>query len=123
MTKDQVLHHLDTMISLIKRGWTQGAFARDDAGNSVHVSAPFACEWCLMGAAMNACNGLSPFKVGGFYGFIEDALPGIGIVTFNDTTGRTQQEVLTFLEDFKKQVEGLPESEVSYATGDAVELF
>ena len=40
--------------TLIKQGWSQGKYARDENGESVDATDPNACQWCAMGAVYAA---------------------------------------------------------------------
>jgi hypothetical protein len=41
--------------SLIKKGWTQGSFAKDVNGNEVDPKSSQAVSWCSLGAMEAAC--------------------------------------------------------------------
>ena len=68
--------------------WTQEVVARTSLGEEVDARDPEAVCWCLYGA----CK-----KVGGAYftDIVSNAVPGISIGMFNDTS--THEEVLAFL--------------------------
>lgn len=90
---------IDRAIELIDIGWTQGANARNANGQSTPADHPHACEFCIMGAFIRASYEADQtvalrhrFRAK----FI--AVHRIGPEAFNDTKGRTQQEVIEALQ-------------------------
>lgn len=87
----------------IKQGWTQGAPARNDHGESVASVDAAACSFCLYGALWRI--GLRPpdAVVSALYGALLKINPEkgeeIGLIGFNDTPGRTQEEVIGLFDE------------------------
>lgn len=77
-------------MTIFAKGWTQGAFARDKFGNSVNSDDPEAISWCIVGACSIAKAQDGWIKLG----FNLGKPP----MKFNDTPGRTQEEVIAALE-------------------------
>jgi hypothetical protein len=78
-------------IDYIRKGWTQGKSAVDRNDNGVEADNPLACKWCAMGAISKA------YSITRKYFIATDKLQvvvGESIVRWNDTTGRTQAEVI-----------------------------
>lgn len=71
---------------LVNRGWSQGAFARDAAGNNVNRDDPSACHYCTLGAILTAT----------------DCLPGGGFV-YRETVDRLM-----------RAIEGMKETQIPY---------
>ena len=95
----------------VRRGWTQGADARDIEGKPVELNDPKACSWC-MGGALDAAFG-AMFGGGGYdarYAGYDLMLrthaavmrrlteKWLSVVDFNDDERRTQEEVVALLE-------------------------
>lgn len=93
---------LDEAIALIRRGWTQYAYARNAEGVNVDEDAPSACAWCIRGALWKA----------GARAEVHDAVDAAVAEVigkpypheFNDTPGRTQEEVIQLLETVKERL-------------------
>jgi hypothetical protein len=87
-------------IDYIRKGWTQGASARDAAGNSVYYKSTEAVCWCLSGAIFAAypdhvecANAFEKVTLE-----IQKTSP-FGIpLSWNDAPRRTQAEVILLLE-------------------------
>jgi len=76
----------------IRRGWCQGAIAEDASGQWLVTPASlYAVKWCIIGA-LRVCNTTQEdlIRVGEYLG----DHPG----KWNDTPGRTQEEVIAALE-------------------------
>ena len=93
---------------LIRRGWTQGAFARTPIGREVAASDPDAGKWCLCGAVWKASRMINwtpeihklANAIRTHTGQKLQDEDDIDVVTdWNDTKGRTLDEVLTLLEN------------------------
>ena len=80
--------------------WTQSEFARNADGRAVPVDSSEAVCWCLRGAFM-ADNHTTPLRV-------IDAMPRRWVVEWNDAPGRTQAEVLAFLDARIAEAEAAP---------------
>ena len=78
----------------IKKGWTQRFCAKDANGNSCSSTDQNAVCWCPLGAIFAAYPGIEQISV-------VDKLQGhldSGIMQWNDTPGRTKEEVIAALE-------------------------
>jgi len=78
---------------LIVKGWTQHAGARDKNGKVVGSDSADATCWCLTGAAYATS--------GERYNEIIDVLNetlGFCHIDYNDTKGRTQQDILNLID-------------------------
>lgn len=81
----------------VKDGWAQGSFARDADGKIVNRTDASACRWCVLGALLNAADGLP----GGHFVY-SDAVSRlqratqseIGLTRWNDADTTTQADVL-----------------------------
>lgn len=87
-------------LALLKRGkkaleeigWTQGTYARDVNGRPVDetdAAATCFCSWGALNFAKSGSGGNTCFAMEAL-----DAAAGQSIVAFNDTLGRTKEEVL-----------------------------
>lgn len=70
--------------TLIEKGWTQGAYAVDENGRAVSENSTYAKSFCAVGACLAA-------KTSSYY---LDRLISQDVVAWNDTPGRTKEEVL-----------------------------
>lgn len=68
--------------------WCQGTYARNKDGKLAILGAPSAVSWCILGA-LKMCH----FSLYGPERQLLDKLTGGSVVTFNDTPGRTFEEV------------------------------
>lgn len=76
--------------------WTQGAFARDSAGNSIMWEAPDAVCWCAVGAVMRVTD--ESYKTGpgasaylaAYRALTNAALPKHSVEAFNDNSPHIQ---------------------------------
>lgn len=79
---------------LIRKGWTQGAIARNKNNLSVNSYHDTAVCWCIVGACFATNSGTSKLKE-----YLNKTDPHFtGIFQWNDFPGRTQQEVIKALE-------------------------
>jgi hypothetical protein len=87
----------------IKLGWTQGATARDYRGANVAAADESACSFCLYGALWRLKLRLPDAVVSALYGALLKIEPEkgeeIGLIGFNDTPGRTQEEVIGLFDE------------------------
>ena len=102
---------LERALALIRLGWTQGLFARDDRGRDVSSCHSRAVCWCLMGAVRRAAFDLWP-ELGAvtWAGLLDDTTralvsvvppeqltaglsPGDQLIGWNDNRQRTVAEV------------------------------
>jgi hypothetical protein len=77
----------------IKRGWTQGTAARNLVAERVNATSPYAVCWCIFGALLAADrikSGATRYKLQCH--LRQDP------VDWNDTPGRTKEEVIAALE-------------------------
>ena len=86
MTTKEVLVKART---LVEKGWTQGAFAKDDYGYIVKSTDPKACSWCATGAIQAVLPKNVPFS--DYTALL--TVPN-GIVLFNDNLNTTKEDVL-----------------------------
>lgn len=114
----------DSMHATIKVGWSQGASARNDAGLAVPAWDPSARSFCLYGSMTKAREAFSADHVDHrehavALAFVDaskmiDKIAfdrcGRGAVheenaavVYNDTPGRTQEEILSLIEDAKRE--------------------
>ena len=78
----------------VRRGWTQGEYARNAAGLPVVPASPRAVCWCA-GGAIAVCAGSWSHRADVADVLVED----VGsVVAWNDATGRTAEEVATQME-------------------------
>lgn len=77
----------------VARGWSQGAFARSQAGEPVAILAPEACCFCAYGAlyAVAERRGYTAWQA---LGDVLGMRKIDSILTWNDAPGRTQADVL-----------------------------
>lgn len=79
----------------IEKGWCQGVPAIDAYGNPVLPGAESACAFCILGALRRA---------GGFTGAVDarnaiaELVPHGLVANWNDTAGRTKEEVLALFD-------------------------
>ena len=90
--------------ALIERGWVQGWDARNRYGKMVQALTPDACAWCLTGALTKAATHLHLREEDRqrAYELVAAALPtgeSRFVVVFNDSPGRTKEQVLAVLDD------------------------
>jgi hypothetical protein len=90
---------LEETAKLIRRGWCQGADARDSSGRAVQASDPTATSWSLPGA-FAVVLGLPGADIAA----LKDAMWKVsGVIAdpslqdWNDVPGRTQAETLQML--------------------------
>ncbi len=84
--------------------WTQGALWRDKNGGSLMVKEENATCFCMMGAMLTVCHNVVDDKLRWkAEDILSDILPSRdGIAHYNDTPGRTHEEVLAM---FDKAIE------------------
>jgi hypothetical protein len=78
--------------AMVERGWTQGWFARDAAGNKRYELDESAVCWCMAGAYMAVAPGLASWEEA--EDFLKRAIGEESVPDWNDVDGRTQAEVL-----------------------------
>ena len=87
---------IERALELVRKGWTQRANARDASGNAVSPIGTEACCWCLDGALLVASDSALEYLQASIS--VSEALGGKGYIGWNDTPGRTQDEVVSLLE-------------------------
>ena len=88
---------------VVEKGWTQGAFARDEQGNIRASKHRRAVSWCLSGALFLVFNpqfGLRSYKKIRNYLGISPSLS-----VWNDDLYRTQKEVVKLLRETAKRAD------------------
>lgn len=98
------LERVDRAIARIKRGWTQGAFARDANGHSTDPECDAAVCWCIEGA-------LGDDDHHGIAGLMTRFREAAGLSrewghawTWNDAMTRTQADVLRVLHEMRRRL-------------------
>lgn len=115
--ESKVIAVLDEMARLLtEKGWTQRAFARTQDGAPTDWRSDIACSFCLRGALRAAAADL-PYNAGTeaiyrLHRALREVLPReslgayldgyVDIISFNDTPGRTREEVLDLIERAKR---------------------
>jgi hypothetical protein len=84
-----------TPSDFIRRGWTQGDFARDHNGNSVHFSSPNAVCWCAVGAVKACYRGAGQYDA---MQLLRNTINRQYIDHWNDDRRRTKRSVLKVFE-------------------------
>lgn len=99
---------LDKAADLIEPegAWTRGTLARDNRGLDVAAEDANATCWCAAGALQHSIGGSwSDDGIGVYHAAREAVLLAVGLTdsdrlaNWNDTPGRTQQEVVTALRE------------------------
>ncbi len=80
----------------IRKGWCQESFAKTKTGNIVYGDDPAAVCWCLDGAIDAACGRLHSDEKENITAKLREKIDNY--IGWNDTPGRTQQEVIDLLE-------------------------
>ncbi len=105
---------------LTEKGWTQGAFARNSSGARTSYADKGACSFCLRGAMMAATTKTesdvrseAEFRL---YQALIQVLPkgtvdpyaqgGVDTVSYNDTPGRTREDILNLIDIAKRLEKG-----------------
>jgi len=104
--KSETIETLKAMRVKLAAGWTRDAAARDARGRSVNSDDEKACSYCLLGALWSMekyrleptveAALLRTLKKGG----VKDQL-----ATYNDTPGRTQEEILALVDKTIERLE------------------
>ena len=79
-----------------QKGWTQGAMALDAAGTPTKALSPDAVCYCTLGALAKAAGGHERVE-GRLVSTLAKQLKVYSIVDWNDTPGRTKEEVIAAL--------------------------
>lgn len=83
--------------ALIRHGWCQGTSARNKEGTPVFAHHPDACQWCLSGAISKAAAAY-PIPIEADAVQALSAVTKRAIISWNDTPGRTVEEVLQVIQ-------------------------
>lgn len=81
---------------LIAAGWCQWSYAKDKDGLAVNFDDPEACKYCLTGALNSVTPSLSTQRSVRDLLYTEAGEDSLAY--WNDTEGRTQQDVLDLLD-------------------------
>ena len=103
-----IVDQLREVHGLLKKGWTQNAFARDKSGDKVPSRSGLGVCWCITGAVRRAVD--AGMDVSAIHRMIYQSIKNTGfessyscqeniITEFNDAEGRTQEEVLAVIDD------------------------
>lgn len=96
----------------IERGWTTGAYARDEDGYEVNATDADACSWCLSGAMIAgwADSGQPHLRAyDAVLAALERQIGPCNRAGWNDFPGRTQSEVLAAVRAARERLERQPE--------------
>jgi len=97
MSKD-IANILERAAKLIEtKGWTQGSYARDANGEAVSILDKNAECFCIIGALSHESLGYDFNIRCKAYQFAANIICNKCLPTWNDTHGRTKEEVITFL--------------------------
>lgn len=89
--------HLIAARAKIAQGWCQKALGRDKYGHAVTSLDPRAESWCVIGALVAAAGrNVDPVPAAAR---LELGLTGRAVSRWNDTKGRTQEQVLKLFDD------------------------
>ena len=91
--------------SRVRRGWTQGANARDIDGVAVEAYSESAVCWCAVGAICAAADG-SPSLAVEAVAAMDGALRGGCAAFWNDRPSRTAEQVATQMEYTAARLDG-----------------
>lgn len=91
-------------IDLIRKGWTQGAFARDRNGEGVYSRDKKAVCWCLSGAIIAGFD--YEYQRWKYSSSIRKKIKELygrdDILSWNDDRNRTKKQVLEVMEEVEK---------------------
>lgn len=91
--------------ALIRKGWTQNAYARDKDDNITYIADQHACSWCLTGALHRAS--LDSSTLGKNFMLVHQRLEvrqlleahaNGSLSSFNDSPKRTKEDVLALID-------------------------
>ncbi len=92
---------------LLEKGWTQEASARDADGEPLLSTDTRACSFCILGAVWRAVAGHdNPMESRLVYALRNAIGEDAKLVAYNDTPGRTQDEILALVD---KAIENIKE--------------
>lgn len=91
----------------IEKGWSQGAYARDDFGEQVPLGSDQAVAWTLCGAfALAGKDGIPMGHLPAALRALADVTGMVSLNGWNDEAARTKDEVLGALDAAIVRVEG-----------------
>lgn len=99
---ERIVSDLTEARKLLEKGWTQRAYARNANGVAVDEGSPNACSFCVTGALNRAYACLETHLLVGR--FVKVRTGGDWLHLWNDAPGRTQEEVLTMIDEILKAV-------------------
>lgn len=93
-----VVDVLNHMKRLLRKGWTQGAVARNKSGRKVGRFSKSAVSFCLLGAAsrssVDMCGSGSKRMENKVHRLLWESCGRRGVVRFNEEPGRTNRQIL-----------------------------
>ena len=92
-----IVNALEGVRGKLAKGWCQRAMAKDSLGGHMDPQSPYAVRWCLVGAVLGSTD-LSVNTRVRVLDAIQDVTGCRFPSTWNDTPGRTQEEVLAVLD-------------------------
>jgi hypothetical protein len=90
---------IDCIKQTIRRGWTQGNYAVNAAGEPVAVNSPEAARFCVVGA-MQLCTASDMEQRMDFYRAWSKAYPEMASIVYNDSV-KSVEQVCTALDALK----------------------
>jgi hypothetical protein len=118
---DSLIVLIDTTVNRLEYGWTQRAAARNSGGEPVSLRSDAATCWCLGGAIYRSNKPYEGYRVRyALEEILNFKITALGYsrnyVGWNDTPGRTKQEVLNLLTEIKQEItDGFPSTELQGA--------
>lgn len=107
MTLEERNEKLDAAKTLVLRGWTQGASARNAEGQAVTARDSTAVCWCINGAVVRVCTAQSKEDLYALTNALSYAAGALKLdknyITYNDFPGRTKYEVAALFDHAKEQ--------------------
>ncbi len=91
---------------ILANGWTQEASARDAEGEPLFSTDPRACSFCILGAVWRAVGYENQMESRLVYALRNAIGEDAKLVSYNDTPGRTQDEMLALVD---KAIENIKE--------------
>lgn len=100
MTNPTVVDVLHRMKRLLRKGWTQGARARNKSRRKVDVYSKSAASFCLDGAASRASVDLGGYQrlANRARKVLWKACGNRSVICFNDEPDRTKRQILAVVE-------------------------
>lgn len=79
---------------LIEKGWTKGAYARDESGKEVDFDSPEAACFCIFGAMLRVTDGNPTPEMYDAMGLQLEK----GFITFNDNANTKKEDVIAIFD-------------------------